>query len=472
MASCWEGGGSSEDLANATAERDQIPDHWDRVRGRTLAWASRGLSSPLRSGDVLTLAMQAAQSLARDRRAVLIYVPRNLAEAIGGVADRAAHLHHGDPMVCAAGVQLNARLVQGGMTESVASEVMEAFDGQAVAVPMIWSQTVIGLLAVSLHSEDRPAVLESQLVVLAEQVAVSLRLALLRNADWNPALAGDKSSSRNADAAPPSTDNWVEVDGSVQASQNVLEASNRTVSGERLDSSPNDPAGPVGFDTQTVLSSVAHDLRSPLAVVDMYCQLLIDDGDPSTHVHLHRMRLACRHVEAMIRNLLDFGRLGSGASSLQMTLDDPTETIREAAELSLENEANSRTIRTPDHAGRQALFDANVLRQVLINLMTNALKFTGEDGIIEVRVEALNHADTGDRDRVAISVRDNGPGIEPESLQRIFEPYYRTTSADSFRGTGLGLAISHALVDRMGGVLRVDSEVGVGSTFTVLLPSA
>jgi signal transduction histidine kinase len=109
--------------------------------------------------------------------------------------------------------------------------------------------------------------------------------------------------------------------------------------------------------------------------------------------------------------------------------------------------------------------DAEKLRQILINLICNAIKFSHSDGQVEVTPHAA-------RDEVEIRVTDRGPGVAPEHRETIFEPFVQVDGGMSRRhgGTGLGLAISRELAIGMGGSLSVESEVGTGSTFVLKLP--
>jgi len=108
------------------------------------------------------------------------------------------------------------------------------------------------------------------------------------------------------------------------------------------------------------------------------------------------------------------------------------------------------------------------IRQVLVNLIGNAVKFTPADGTITVSASTVHAADTEWGD---IRVTDNGPGIAAAERDAIFQPYYRSAGTAALPGIGLGLAISHALVAQMGGMLMVESEVGAGSSFLIRLRS-
>ena len=108
--------------------------------------------------------------------------------------------------------------------------------------------------------------------------------------------------------------------------------------------------------------------------------------------------------------------------------------------------------------------DAFMLREMLNNLIDNAVRYTQPGGHITVRVDAANG-------RIVLSVEDDGPGVPEPERERVFERFYRGSGSLEQEGFGLGLAIAQRMVDVMGGVIQVESEVGVGSTFSVRLPA-
>jgi signal transduction histidine kinase len=122
-----------------------------------------------------------------------------------------------------------------------------------------------------------------------------------------------------------------------------------------------------------------------------------------------------------------------------------------------------RAIQLEGQSGATVLGDPDALTQVLLILLDNALKFTPAAGTIAVSV-------AGGGDEVAVAVRDTGPGIAAEALPHVFDRFYQADSMRAEGGTGLGLAIARSLVERQGGTIGVESQVGRGSTFTVTLP--
>lgn len=218
------------------------------------------------------------------------------------------------------------------------------------------------------------------------------------------------------------------------------------------------------------LAHMTHELRTPLTgVIGM---LEIADKR-NQDADLNRVLDVARHsAEALLKvinDVLDYSKLDAGKIQLEPEIFDLAEFLRNALEVfywrarekgiefSVYIDPGLPTIRRAD---------PQRLRQVLFNLVSNAMKFT-EIGFVKVRVEAAESPDT-----LRLSVRDSGIGIAPAALPRLFEEFEQGDSGvhKRYGGTGLGLAISKSLVEAMGGSLHVQSAEGVGSVFTVLLP--
>ena len=219
---------------------------------------------------------------------------------------------------------------------------------------------------------------------------------------------------------------------------------------------------------EEVLGIVSHDLRTPLSVVSMHTQALEQlDGDVPAAVReaATGLRESVDWLQRMIQDLLDVASIDAGRLRLERREQDPVLLLMHAVDL-FEQQAGDAGLRlrceVPDHLPT-ILADGDRVLQVLANLIGNAIKFTRPGGSVTVRA-------TADADMVRISVADTGPGIAPENAARIFDRYWHDRGTAEVRGTGLGLAIAKGLVEAHGGRIWVESTLGAGSTFHVMLP--
>ncbi len=227
------------------------------------------------------------------------------------------------------------------------------------------------------------------------------------------------------------------------------------------------------------LAMMSHELRTPLNAIGGYVELLdMELRGPITelqHIDLDRIRRSQRHLLGVINDLLNFARLESGRIEYDLAPLPVAALVDEVIPM-VEPQMRAKDIDLHvDHRDEQlcAVADREKLSQVLLNLLSNATKFTPSGGRIAVGIESEN-ANGGAPASVSITVSDTGVGISPDKLETIFEPFVQVRSdpAATREGTGLGLAISRDLARGMGGELRAVSEVGHGSVFTVLLPAA
>ena len=220
------------------------------------------------------------------------------------------------------------------------------------------------------------------------------------------------------------------------------------------------------------LGSMSHELRTPLNAIGGYTDL-IDMGlrGPVTaaqRTDLSRIRRNQQHLLKLISDILNFVRTESGRMEYDFT-DVPVETtvnqVVEMLGVAME-QGNIALERLPGDASATVWADDNRVRQILLNLLMNAIKYTPATGGIITLSTTMTRYD------VLVQVSDNGPGIPPEKLEAIFEPFVQlaTGLADRQGGVGLGLAISRDLARAMSGDLTVDSTVGMGSRFTLSLP--
>ena len=223
-----------------------------------------------------------------------------------------------------------------------------------------------------------------------------------------------------------------------------------------------------------LLSMMSHDLRTPIGAIGGYCDLLMMGvRGPMTESQLgdvQRMKKASEYLLGLIEDVLTFARVSGGQiTNLDMkVLDTETLLVQTEALMGPQIEQAGLEYRregcTPDI---KVLADPDRLQQILLNLLTNAVKFTPTGGKVTVSCESANG-------ETSISVADTGRGIPPEQLDRIFEAFVQVPGTPlrprgNQKGFGLGLAISRGLARRMDGDLTVSSTVGVGSTFTVTL---
>jgi signal transduction histidine kinase len=220
------------------------------------------------------------------------------------------------------------------------------------------------------------------------------------------------------------------------------------------------------------LSTMSHELRTPLNAIAGYAELL-ETGirgplNEAQIADVHRIQANQQHLLGLVESVLDYAKIEAGRIefgledvSLVSALTDVGEIVAPLAE---QKGVACLGCRPEGEDDLTVYADAEKLRQVLINLLANAIKFCEQGGRIEVTHQVAD-------DKVEIRVSDNGPGIPPEYQERIFEPFTQVDGSytQTHGGTGLGLAISRKLAEGMGGELSVESEVGEGSTFTLTL---
>jgi PAS domain S-box-containing protein len=218
------------------------------------------------------------------------------------------------------------------------------------------------------------------------------------------------------------------------------------------------------------LSRMSHELRTPLNSVLGFGELLeMDDLAPDQRESVRHIMKGGRHLLDLINEVLDIARIESGRMSLSLEPVSVREVVEESVELvrpiAAEAGIGLHSERVDGHAFVRA--DRQRLKQVLLNLLSNAVKFNRREGGVTVRCEAATE------DQLRISVTDDGPGIAPELVDRLFVPFERLgADREGIQGTGLGLALSKGLVEAMGGSIGVVSAPGSGSTFAVELTRA
>ncbi|MGA3245457.1 MAG: PAS domain S-box protein [Bacteroidota bacterium] len=220
------------------------------------------------------------------------------------------------------------------------------------------------------------------------------------------------------------------------------------------------------------LSSMSHELRSPLNAILGFAQLMESDSPPPTPAQgesIARILQAGWHLLKLINEILDLAVIESGKVSLSPESVSLSEVMSECQAM-MEPQAQKRGIKMAFSRFDKPIFvkaDRTRLKQIVINLLSNAIKYNKENGIVEV-----NCTETRPK-RIRISVSDTGEGLSPEKLGQLFQPFNRLgQEAGGVAGTGIGLVVTKRLAELMDGVLGVESTVGVGSVFWCELVSA
>ena len=260
------------------------------------------------------------------------------------------------------------------------------------------------------------------------------------------------------------------------------------------------PSGPATADLaceiarvkSNFLATVSHELRTPLTSVIGYSEMLLEGmAGPITdeqREYLATILGKSDHLLRLISSMLELARMDAAPLAVDRQPISILEVIERAA-TSLTSEADRRAIALslPRAPVPRVLADSHKIRQVLVHLIANAIKFTprGGDVVVEAAVGPLSPADAlsaplspGDEELtrrfgVRVSVRDTGIGISPVAQARIFEPFFQAdqSSTREYGGTGLGLSLAKSYVEAHGGSIWVHSQPGEGSTFTLSLPA-
>ena len=220
------------------------------------------------------------------------------------------------------------------------------------------------------------------------------------------------------------------------------------------------------------LTHMSHELRTPLNAINGFAETLLNAGpdDPLTDYQqdrLTRILQSGRKLLELINTLLDLAKIEAGKMEVTLQRFELSVVLQEVFEL-MEPLAEPKALQLKlelEATDWQCQTDEGKLRQVFINLLGNAVKFTPKDGVVRVRASC-------EEGWVTVAVEDNGPGIDKQQLEHIFEVFEQAASHSSTSGTGLGLAIVQSLMQLLAGTISVSSEPGSGSTFLVRFPAA
>jgi signal transduction histidine kinase len=218
------------------------------------------------------------------------------------------------------------------------------------------------------------------------------------------------------------------------------------------------------------LANMSHELRTPLNAIIGFSEVLTErmfgELNEKQDEYLKDIHASGQHLLSLINDILDLSKIEAGRMELEVTDFDLPLAIDHALALVRERAARRSIALHPtvDERLGRVQGDERKIRQVLLNLLSNAIKFTPEGGRIEVRAKPVNGS-------VELVVTDTGVGIAPEDQEAIFEEFRQVGTADKkVEGTGLGLALSRKFIELHGGHIRVQSQIGDGSTFAFTVP--
>ena len=220
------------------------------------------------------------------------------------------------------------------------------------------------------------------------------------------------------------------------------------------------------------LASMSHELRTPLNGIIGFTEFLVDEKPGPLNAkqkeYLADVYNSAQHLLQLINDVLDIAKVEAGKTSLHLGVFDPETAIREVCAV-INGIAHKGGVTVKMSAAgevKRVKLDQQKFKQICYNLLANAVKFTDLGGRVEVGLRLL------DEERFELWVTDTGIGIKPEDIERVFVEFEQVEkgSARRYEGSGLGLALTKKLVEYHGGSIRVCSELGAGSTFTVTLP--
>ncbi len=267
---------------------------------------------------------------------------------------------------------------------------------------------------------------------------------------------------------------------SIRQSHEQLEEANRTLEGRvedrtRLLAKAVKDAEEASKAKSSFLAKMSHELRTPLNAIIGYSEMLQEDardeGDTRTTEDLDKVLSAARHLLGLINDVLDISKIEAGKMELFLETFELPVIIREVASTVtplIGKKGNKLAVECPPDIGTMHA-DATKLRQMLLNLLSNASKFT-ENGTITLRATRL--AGVGG-DIIELAIIDTGIGMTPEQLGRLFKAFSQAdaSTTSKYGGTGLGLAISKQFAQMMKGDITVTSAAGAGSNFTITMPA-
>ena len=223
------------------------------------------------------------------------------------------------------------------------------------------------------------------------------------------------------------------------------------------------------------LSSMSHEIRTPMNAIIGLDNIALHDTSlsPQTHDELEKIGSSARHLLALINDILDMSRIESGRMVLKNETFSFLEMLRQINVIihgQCEDKGLDYVCEQVEPMDEYFAGDDLRLKQVLINILGNAVKFTDAPGTVSFTVEQQDCPDA--TAQMHFIIRDTGIGMDPEFIPRLFDPFSQedATTTNRYGGSGLGMAITKNMIDLMGGQIEVESEKGRGTTFTILIP--
>lgn len=355
-------------------------------------------------------------------------------------------------------VDISDELLQAGAIDADHLGILRQLGMKSVLiVPLAARGRVIGVMSMIAAESGRryTDADESLALELAERAAIAID---------NARLFTETSEARNA--LDESLEELESLNEELRQTNDELEVKTHLANEARIEAETANRA------KAEFLATMSHELRTPLNAISGYADLLLlgvrGDLTPEQQRDVERLKRSGQHLLALINDVLNFAKLEAGQVDFNLE-ETRIADVLESLDDMIRPQLEAKSLRYVSHecdTSVTVLADAEKVRQVLLNLLVNAMKFTEPGG--EVRVTC--DTDTAD---VHVSVHDTGRGIAADRLERVFDPFVqldRHLTPASQQGVGLGLAISRDLARAMGGDLSVTSVPGEGSTFTLRLP--
>ena len=220
----------------------------------------------------------------------------------------------------------------------------------------------------------------------------------------------------------------------------------------------------------TFLSNMSHDIRTPMNAIIGYTNLIKKEPglSPKVTSYLDKIEASNNHLLALINDILDMSRIESGKMELDPQKANIVKALNEVRDLfatQMETKGLKFAVNIEHVMNKVVMCDTPRLNRVLLNLISNAFKFTPEGGSVTVTLNQTGGTDT--TGSYELSVKDTGMGMTPEFAKKVFAAYERDRTVSNIQGTGLGMSITKSIVELMGGTIDVETELGKGTEFIV-----